>query len=159
MSYEKFNSDLKKGKIGENEIGTFFQKRGYKWRHNPDEDVKYDIEIKKPGGPTIKIEIKTDQYELKRKTNNLAIEVFCLRRQKHSGVMASKSDYFIYYFPIEGVMYMCKTEKLKEVIRTRMTQENGGIRRAVGGDDNMAVLYLIDRTICKDDFTIIKINE
>jgi hypothetical protein len=157
MNYNKFIGDLEKGKQGEIEIGEYFVTKGFTYTTNPDNDSKWDIKIKGPKGEKT-LEIKTDEYYLKKRTNNIAIEVYCKWRKKHSGLMASKADYFIYYFPEENIAYMCGTEKLKEVIRRRMVMEDGGIRRVEGGDGKAAVIYLIDRTICAEEFIIIKIN-
>lgn len=155
----KFYKDEKKGKAGERAIVEHYKRRGCACKWNTDNDYKYDFELTKPDGTSVRVEVKTDQYELKMKTNNMAIEVFCKRRKKQTGAMSTLAEYFIYFFPIEGVMYIIKSERLRQLIRESQSMpRNCGIRRTEGGDNKDAVLYLIDRDKWAHEFKIVRID-
>jgi len=145
--YEKFYNDLEGGELGEKIIGEYFNNLGYKVEPNLNKNADFDIKIHKDN-KVISLEIKTDNYYLKRRTNNMVFEVSC--NNKPSGLNSTKADYYIYYFPEEKIAYMASISKIKSIIPQ--------CRTTYGGDGMRAKLYLVDRTEWGKEFKIIKIN-
>lgn len=149
MNYnEKFNKDLNRGENGEKVIGDYFKSKGWGIKYNPNKDGDYDLMIKK-GDRIISLEIKTDKYYLKRKTNNMVFEVSC--NGKPSGINSTKADYYIYYFPAEKLFYLASINTIRDVIMF--------CRTTMGGDKNLSKLYLVDRTEWAHKFKIIEMKE
>jgi hypothetical protein len=143
----KFKKDLKRGEDGENVIGDYFIERGYKIQKNLNKNGDFDIKIIKDN-KVISLEVKTDEYYLKFRTNNMVFEVSC--GGKPSGLNSTKADYYVYYFPEEKIAYMASISKIKAIIPQ--------CRTTYGGDGMRAKLYLVDRTDWGKEFKIIKIN-
>jgi hypothetical protein len=143
----KFINDLKSGELGEKVIGNYFSKLGYKIEFNSNKNADFDIKIIKDN-KVISLEIKTDEYYLKRRTNNMVFEVSC--NNKPSGLNSTKADYYVYYFPEEKIAYMASISKIKNIIPQ--------CRTTYGGDGMRAKLYLVDRTEWGGEFKIFQIN-
>lgn len=143
----KFKKDLKRGEDGEDVIGDYFIERGYQIQKNLNKNGDFDIKLKK-NNKIISLEVKTDEYYLKKRTNNMVFEVSC--SGKPSGLNSTKADYYVYYFPEEKIAYMASPSKIKAII--------GQCRTTYGGDGMRAKLYLIDRTEWEKEFKIIKID-
>jgi len=81
--------------------------------------------------PKLHVEVKTDKY--KKRTMNLFIEL--RSRGKKSGIMTTKSNYYIYFFirkdlyPTKNV-FIFKTEELREIVR------QNSHKIITGGDNN-----------------------
>jgi hypothetical protein len=145
---DKFKNDLNKGEIGEKFIGNYFKSRGWSIKYNTNKDSDYDLMIKK-GERIISLEIKTDEYYLKRKTNNMVFEVSY--NNKPSGINSTKADYYIYYFPAEKLFYMASIKTIREIIMF--------CRTTMGGDKNLSKLYLVDRTEWAHKFKVIEVEK
>lgn len=143
---EKFNKDLNRGESGEKVIGNYFKSIGWSVKYNPNKNADYDLMIKK-GDKIISLEVKTDEYYLKRKTNNMVFEVSC--NGKPSGINSTKADYYIYYFPAENLFYLSSIKTIRSILPLCIT--------TMGGDKNLSKLYLVDRTEWCDKFKIIEI--
>jgi hypothetical protein len=144
---KKWIMDLKRGENGEKVIGEFFKRKGFSVKYNPNKNGDYDLMIKK-GDKVISLEIKTDEYYLKRKTNNMVFEVSC--NGKPSGINSTKADYYIYYFPAEKLFYMAKISTIRNILPCCIT--------TFGGDKNLSKLYLVDRDEWVDYFKKEKID-
>lgn len=154
MSYEqKFRSDLKDGELGEDLVAEFLIKKGYKVLERR-KDNWWDVKVEKIGIETT-LEIKTDRWEkFNRITNNMFIEVSC--SGKDSGIMVTKADYFIYFYPEWELIYIIKCDELKKLLRERpdLFWRNGS-----GGDGGRVVAYVCNRFDVKDYFKIVKIKK
>jgi len=134
---EKFIKDLKKGEAGEGVVANFLQTKGFKII-SFNKDINYDIVVEK-NNKLYRVEVKTDEWEFynKKITNNMFIEVSC--SNKPSGIVASKCDIFVYYFPHYNLVYMIKKKKLLEILLIC------GERKAFSGDGGRVVGYTINR--------------
>jgi hypothetical protein len=154
MSYEKkFRSDLKDGELGEDLVAEFLIGKGYKVLERR-KDNWWDIKVERIGIETT-LEIKTDRWEkFNRITGNMFIEVSC--SGKDSGIMVTKADYFIYFYPEWELIYIIKCDKLKELLKERpdLFWRNGS-----GGDGGRVVAYVCSRHDVKDYFKIVKIKK
>lgn len=144
---QKFKKDLEKGEDGEEIICKYFNNLGYKIEPNLNKNSDFDIKIIK-NDKVILLEIKTDEYYLKKRTNNMVFEVSC--NNKPSGLNSTKADYYVYYFPEENIAYIASISKIKSIIPK--------CRTTYGGDGMRAKLYLVDRTEWGKEFKIIKIK-
>lgn len=144
---EKFYMDLKQGEAGEVIIANYFNKLQYETELNPNKNGDYDVKLLKDKR-TILLEIKTDEYYKKSRTNNMVFEVSC--SGKPSGLNSTKAHYYVYYFPEEKIAYMASISKIKSII--------GQCTTVYGGDGGRAKLYLVDRTIWGEHFKIINIE-
>lgn len=157
-SNEKFNDDLKFGKMGEDTISEYMVLKGYKTKRiDGDYETlsKGDIIVNK-GYIKKKIEVKSDAWEYYKgkKTGNIAIEVGKIDKcgkQQPSGLNITDADYFIYFFPVESIAYIFKVKELRRLL-------NMG-RREMGGDRKASVLYLIKRDELPDFVKTISIPD
>jgi hypothetical protein len=142
---KKFNKSLLQGSKGEQIIGGQLH---IHWGLN---DIKYNLsktisilkgwDIKgKINAKSYYFEVKTDLFEYykKRKTDNMFLEITC--NGKASGIEATKSDYFIYYYPEHEVAYIMYVKTLKNWLET-----NWKTHMSSGGDSNVSFGYLISR--------------
>ena len=144
---EKFYTDLDKGEAGEDVIAKYFNNRGWRTKSNPNKNSDYDIILLK-NNKIIRLEVKTDEYYKKLRTNNMVFEVSC--NGKPSGLNSSKAHYYVYYFPEEKMAYIASISKIKSIIGQCIT--------VMGGDKKASKLYLVDRTIWGEHFKIINIE-
>lgn len=138
-----FREDFKKGNTYEKKFAQWLaDEHGYtKLFFNNDGD--YDIKAVKEspdGVMAITFEVKTDFYP--QQTGNLAIEFFCLRKHKLTGIFETKANLFVYIFP-DDTTYVFHPLILKKYL----TENNIKVTR--GGDNNMAVMFLLTRQEAK----------
>ena len=147
---EKFNKDLKWGEIGEQIITEHLENKGYRILHY-NKNMDYDLKVEKDGFVKT-IEIKTDRYEyFKNKiTNNMFLEVEC--NGKKSGIMGTKADYFIYFYPDHELFYLIRIDGIRELV-------NYGVRSGFSGDGGKVIGYNINRFEFEEHFHIIKITK
>lgn len=148
-SYDKFKKDLKIGEVGERLIAKYLNEKGYKIL-GFNNDMDYDVLIENKNGSKITLEIKCDRYELyKGITNNMFLEINC--NGKKSGILGTKADYFIYFYPEWELAYMIKVKDVIELIRY-------GYRTEMSGDDGKVTGVLINRFEFEDYFKIFSIK-
>ena len=152
LKREKFERDLDDGELGEKLIAKFLQTKGFiiiGFNKNIDYDILTSKNDKK-----VLFEVKTDRYEkYKGETGNMFIEVRC--NGKMSGIMATKADYFVYFYPEWELAYIIKVDELKELIkRPDLFWRAGG-----SGDDEKVVGMVCKRNEVKDYFKIYKIEK
>lgn len=151
---EKFNKDLTKGLKDEEKLASILEER-YGCEiidFNPDEDSKYDIRIRIKGQEEL-IEVKTDEYEKYNGfTGNICVEMYC--SGKPSGVLTSKSTIYCFYFPENKYIYMIRTEKLRQLIKSHGNQMGWFTE---GGDGGKTKGLLISRQDWGHHFKIIKL--
>jgi hypothetical protein len=155
MNYnDKWLKDLKQGEADEKYLASFFTKRHNcsVIDYNPNNDNSYDIRIIMSNKEEL-LEVKSDRYEeYHPPTGNICLELSC--SGKLSGLWTTKSTIYCFYFPIMKVVYMIRTEKLKEFIR-----DTPGLRRfSNGGDGGKTTGVLINREEYKDIFKIIRLE-
>jgi hypothetical protein len=141
-----FRKSLSSGQLGEKIVASYLCKNfnSHFISYNNSEVLeklkKWDILLRK-GDKKFYFEVKTDLWEYyNRFTGNIFIEVSC--NGNPSGIMNTKSDYFCYYYPSFGELYIVKVEKLINEMRT-----NGGLftRRSKSGDGGRVVGYTFNR--------------
>jgi hypothetical protein len=145
----KFTTDLKQGNIGERIIAKKLKENGYNILEFGN-TMDWDIKIEKDG--FIKtIEVKTDRWEYfhNMTTNNMFLETKC--NGKPSGIIGTKADYFIYFYPEHELAYLIRTD---EIIKLA----NYGSRKAYVADKNKVIGYTINRFQYQDQFKIINIK-
>lgn len=147
--YEKFKEDLEEGKRWENVV-ILFLVSNFKFKWLKQADVKeFDLYGEHEDGRMISFEVKTDMYETD--TGNMAIE--SESRGKPSGIMATESDYFIYFYPRLNQMYLIDSQELKEIVK------DGEHRVVMGGDGNTSRLHLLPRSKYANRFKLILDNQ
>jgi hypothetical protein len=72
---------------------------------------------------------------------------------KDSGVIGTKADYFIYFYPDFEIMYLISIEDIKKLIKEH------GVLSTQSGDGGRVTGYLINRRIYKDKFFTYKIKK
>lgn len=108
-----------------------------------DYDLKFDLLNKVT--KTITFEIKTDKKE---NTGNVFFEKSC--NEVDSGVISSKSDYFVYFLPrrLKDNLYFIETQRLKHILTTIFNHcINYG-----AGDGGRVVGYLIATADFNEEF-------
>lgn len=138
-----FKNDLIKGNSYEKKFGQWLaDEHGFTkliYHDGPEFDLKA-VKESPDGVRTMTYEIKTDFYQYK--TDNLAIEFFCLRRHKLTGIYETKANWFVYIFPQD------KTYIFHPLVLKKYLEENT-VPVVIGGDNNMALLYLLTREQAK----------
>ena len=150
----KWLSDLKEGQKGERVIADYIcEKRNYGVVEFRD-DSQYDFKLSSDTKSTITFEVKTDRWEhfKKCKTWNMFIELNC--NGKDSGIVASKADYFVYYFPDHEIAYIIGRDNLLKLI-----EENEFQVSTQAGDGGRVTGVLIHRNLHKKSFHTIKIEK
>lgn len=126
------------GKMAEQRVITLFNKAGLDCKKSDRELLEYDIEFK-IGTKKRTAEIKFDM--MAAKTGNLAIEFWNSKKDKASGVSATKADYWIICLldDVHITIWITPTKKLKEYLI------NNEPKRTVSrAGDNNSELYLYD---------------
>lgn len=112
----QFYRDLRKGELGEKIIQSFLTKKYGFILTSTCKSKEWDFKMMTPRGVK-SFELKTDIYEIGGKiTGNILIEIS--HAGKPSGIMATESDYFIYYLPVHNIALCIESAKLKNIIRT-----------------------------------------
>jgi len=115
------------GDYAEKEVEKLFSFMGMTSKSN---NIEYDllVEYDRP----FSLEIKYDIYAAK--SGNIAIEYFNTKKNKPSGIMASKADFWIYYLGEDSIYFIT----LKKLIE--FTQKEQPFRLVEGGDKNAALM-------------------
>lgn len=150
---DKWLKDLKQGEADEKYLASFFVKRHNcsVIDYNPNNDSSYDIKIIMSNKEEL-LEVKSDRYEEYHKpTGNICLELSC--SGKPSGLWTTKSTIYCFYFPVKKVVYMIRTEKLKEFVKNtpELRRFNGG------GDGGKTTGVLINREEYKHIFKIVNL--
>jgi len=144
MAYYDFKKDLSVGKQGELILKTHLEKRGFGYISDND-DNEYDL-LMSYNNKQYKFEIKTDVYcKPDKDTGNIFVEVESYN--KNSGILVSKSDYFINYFPYLKEIWIIKSNKLKQLIK-----DNEFELKEKSGDNGTVKGYVIPRYQFKNHF-------
>jgi hypothetical protein len=152
--YEKWVDDLGDGNFGEDLVCEFLEGLGYTILERRD-DYWWDIKAKNRKGEIQTLEVKTDRWEkFNRITNNMVIEVS--HKGKPSGIMATKADYYIYFFPEWELIYIIKSEYLRELLNTRPDLFR---RKDNVGDNGRVVAYLCNRQNMEQFFKVLRIKK
>jgi hypothetical protein len=108
-----------------------------------DYDLRFDLLNKVT--KSITFEVKTDKKE---NTGNVFFEKSC--NGVASGVMSSKSDFFIYFLPrrLKNNLYYIDTKRLRHILTTIF----GHCINYGGGDGGRVVGYLIDTNDFNEQF-------
>lgn len=153
LSNEKWLNDLSEGQKGERVIANYFNKNfgldAITYNNNSD----YDF-VGRKDGKTIYFEVKTDRYEYFKgeKTFNMFIEITC--SGKPSGILTSKADHFVYYYPDLEKFYIIKMDDL----RLLCIKENIQLT-SMSGDGGRTEGYLVHRNFWKDKFKVYSIKK
>ena len=150
MANLNFKKDLILGNQGEKIIIEFLESKGCTYI-NSNNDNQYDVKMLKQGVETT-YEIKTDVVcSLKYDTGNMFIDFQC--RQKPSGILTSKAEWFVMYYKFLNEIWFIKTEKLLELIKENNFHiiKNGG---DIGSETHG---FLIPRNKFKNYFHVCKI--
>ncbi len=145
-SYNNFEKDLVVGQNGESIVASILSRKGYGKTFLSNDTSDYDlcIETGKLAGTTF--EVKYDQYD---DTGNMAIEIYCLRRFKPTGIAISKSDYYCYIFKHSRKCLFIKTAKLKKLISSLSK-----VKIITGGDNNQSVIILLKYKEHRKEFAV-----
>jgi len=114
------------GDYAENRVGEIFSSIG---KVSKNDNVDYDLLVTYDKKFTI--EIKYDFYS--EKSGNIAIEYLNTKKNKPSGIYASKADFWVYYLGPE-LIYLIKKESLLKFVK-----EEKPHRKVHGGDNNSAM--------------------
>jgi len=167
MANLNFLTDLPLGQKGEATIAEHLNETyGYEiksFNHNNEHDfiinvdsvdktveVKTDVycipptQIKLPSGTIINVE--------GRDTGNIFIETEC--RGKLSGINTSKSDIYIYYFPLLKEAWAIPTKKLKKLL----TENNFELKENASDENSNTKGYVIPKNKFITHFKVMTIN-
>jgi len=146
-----FENDLLQGDRGEQAIARLLGAKGMsEIAITSGNTPEYDISCVSPSGNRVTYEVKTDYYY---DTGNMAIEFFCLRRWKPTGILASTADWYVYIYDQKREAYFIKREALLEILTK---PDKGSVVN--GGDDNQSVMFKLPRHRLHDKATVIDIN-
>lgn len=152
--------NLKQGEDGQKRWVEYVTKYSNDLKYVSTSKTKINDEIfKYRGRKKITFEIKTDYVagvssqlksglRISADTGNMYIEFS--DRGKPSGISTTEADYYVVYFIHLQEFWLTPVEKLKQLI-----SENK-FRPEKGGDDFMAIGYLIARNEYRDYFTVLK---
>jgi hypothetical protein len=114
------------------------------------------------------VEVKTDVYCIPptkitlpsgaivnvkgRDTGNLFIETEC--RGKLSGINTSKSDIYIYYYPLLNEAWAIPTKKLKRLLK----ENNFELKENAGDENSNTKGYVIPKNKFMSEFKVMAIN-
>lgn len=133
---KKFRDDLSQGNIGERIIAKWLKSKGYNILSFND-NMDWDIMVEKDGFKKT-IEIKTDRWEYfnDKITDNMFLETRC--NGKNSGILGSKADYFIYFYPDHELVYLIRMDEIRKIAQY-------GCRKAYCADGNKVIGWTINR--------------
>lgn len=150
---EKWLTDLSEGQKGERVIAEYFNKNFGLDDITYNNDSKYDFKGKKDG-KIIYFEVKTDRYEYFKQENTYNMFIEITYNQKPSGILTSKADYFVYYYPDLEKFYIIPMEEL----RMLCIKENIKLT-SMSGDGGKTEGYLVHRNLWKEKFKIYNIKK
>jgi hypothetical protein len=164
MAHYNFRKDITVGEKGEQIVRTQLEAEGAIY-NGDNKNNEYDISMTMPNGKELKFEIKTDVWcmpgrELQmpfgtiqvppKDSGNMFIEFEC--RGKSSGIVVTKADYFITYYPYYNEIWYITTKKLIELIKN----EKFPTTKQSGDEDSNTRGYLIPREKYKNNFKVVK---
>jgi len=150
---EKWLSDLSEGQKGERIVAEFLSNRFGLEDVSYNNDSDYDFKGRKDDREVL-FEVKTDRYEYFKgeTTYNMFIEITC--SGKPSGILTSKADTFIYFYPDLEKMYIIPMSEL------RMLCIKEDIKlTSMSGDGGRTEGYLVHRNLWKDKFKVYNIKK
>jgi hypothetical protein len=150
---EKWLNDLSEGEKGERVVAEFFKKRFGLDDISYNNNSEYDFKGRKDGR-TIYFEVKTDRYEYfkEQKTFNMFIEITC--SGKPSGILTSKADHFVYYYPDLEELYIIPMDELRMLCIKEEIQLT-----SMSGDGGRTEGYLVHRNLWKDKFKVYSVKK
>lgn len=141
----KFQTDIKRGKIGEEKVHQYLLSRRNVSKVVDVSGVKQfqqmdiDFFIEKTDGTIYSIEVKTDSYL----TDNFIYEKYSNKHIQSKGCFEkTQADYIFYYFINKKLMYIFETKKLRKFVRDR--EKTGQFTLIPMGDN--ALGYKIPRS-------------
>lgn len=144
-----FLNSKKYGDMAEIEVLNILKNKGLDCKLNTDKSLKYDYDIIS-NNPTITFEVKMDLYATK--SGNLCIEFFNSKKNRPSGIMITKANYWIHVL-IENeniVPYIIKVCELKNFINTILPHKT-----ITNGGDKNADLFLYKKEDILPRFTLL----
>lgn len=157
-----FSRDVKIGKDGENTVQKLLESFGYLVQTNTSkkkEKLKeWDLKIEK-GMLTFFIEVKKDI--MAKSTGNLAVEYMNSRTGKASGLMTTKSDFWVYVLEVEHFggfveeIWLASAKALKEYLQCHNPVKV--VDKA--GDGNAALFLYKKEKILSEDGPFIRIDD
>jgi hypothetical protein len=167
MANLNFVSDLPLGQKGETNIANHLSETyGYaikSFNHNNTHDFIMDV-----NGVDKTVEVKTDVYCIPptkitlpsgasfnvegRDTGNIFIETEC--RGKLSGINTTKSDIFVYYYPLLKQAWVIQTKKLKKLVESNDLE----LKENAGDENSNTKGYVIPRNKFISEFKVMDIN-
>jgi hypothetical protein len=143
---EKFFWQLEQGNHGERVVMNFLKERMNCELISYNNDKKFDLKIKKNNKEYL-IEIKTDCYDYYKGimgSGNIFVET--AYKGNPSGVKASKSDIYIFYFPYyEKLLIVSKTILLNNLYKGHFTYGGGD-----GGKSNGVLLNIFTQDFMRE---------
>lgn len=151
MANYDFKQDIIEGEDGEQVVLQDLIQMGAKFISD-NKDNKYDLIVSRKN-KEITYEIKTDVYCTKeRDTGNMFIEFEC--RGKESGILVSKSDWFVTFYKGINEIWYIKTNELLKLIQSETFRETSNS----GDSGSNTKGYLIPRNKYREYFIIRTIN-
>jgi hypothetical protein len=150
---EKWLNDLSEGQKGERVVADFFNKKfgldNISYNNNSDYDFKGRKDDRE-----VYFEVKTDRYEYFKGENtyNMFIEITC--SGKPSGILTSKADHFVYYYPDLEKLYIIPMDELRMLV----IKEDIHLT-TMSGDGGRTEGYLVHRNFWKDKFKVYNVKK
>jgi len=150
---KKWLGDLSEGQKGERVVANHFNKNFQLDNITYNDNSDYDFKGNK-NNKEITFEVKTDRYEYFKGENtyNMFIEITC--SGKPSGVLKSKADYFVYYYPDLEKLYIIPMGELRMLVMKEDIQLT-----SMSGDGGRTEGYLVNRNLWKNKFKVYDIKK
>lgn len=151
MANYDFKKDIIEGEDGEQIVLEDLIRMGAKFISD-NKDNKYDLLVSRKNRE-ITYEIKTDVYcTPEYDTGNMFIEFEC--RGKESGIIVSKSDWFVTLYKGLNEIWYIKTNDLLQLIQSNLFRETSNS----GDTGSKTKGYLIPRKQYREHFIVRTIN-
>lgn len=151
MPYEDFLEDLDNGKKGERIVTDFLKTKGLIFVKEND-DYRHDITMIK-NGKEVKYEIKTDYKQTPNHFVEFRSSTDYGKTYSDSGIVKSKSEWYVFYYTMFGEVWFIKTEKLRELIKNNNFETKYQVKKPA----TPAQGYLINRNDFKEHFNVYKL--
>jgi len=139
MGFYDFEKDLDREGDNKEFVKAILIENGFEIIDDND-DYRYDLKVRKDGGPELKLELKEDF--MTQKTNNVAIEFES--RGRPSGISTSEAQFYIYTVPWDKK----KTKDIVFVLVGNLKEffsRGNGYRTVIGGDKGSNTkMYLVN---------------
>lgn len=143
MAHYNFKKDIEIGEDGEQVIINDLISLGASY-NSSNKTNSHDIVVIHED-KEVSYECKTDIFD---DTGNMFIETHC--REKESGILVTKADWFVTYFKKLNEIWYIKTQDLKNILKNH---EHNLVTKC--GDANSDTKgYLINKNMFRDDFII-----